>query len=204
MNTVITIGREFGSGGRELGTRLANELGFAYYDKEIVAEIAQRTELSEQYIKNIMEHRPIIDYPLHFGVTINGFNSPQIQINNSVYTEQHKIIKEYAKKSDCVIVGRCADYILRELNPVRIFVYCDMESKIQRCRARGDDSSDKTDKQMKKYIDDINKGRRLYYEYYTDLRWGDRINYDLCINTTGLSIKDIVPGLAEIVKSISE
>ena len=79
-----------------------------------------------------------------------------------------------------------------------------MESKIQRCRARGDDSSDKTDKQMKKYIDDINKGRRLYYEYYTDLRWGDKINYDLCINTTGLIIKDIVPGIAEIVKSISE
>lgn len=204
MNTVITIGREFGSGGREIGTRLANELGFVYYDKEIVSEIAQRTELSEQYIKSIMEHRPIIDYPLHFGSTISGFNSPQVMINNSVYTEQHNIVKEYAQKSDCVIVGRCADYILRDMNPFKIFVYCDMESKIQRCRMRKDDCKDKSDKQMKKYIDDINKGRRLYYEYYTDLRWGDKLNYDLCINTTGIVIKDIARGIAEIVRSVSK
>ena len=94
MNRIITIGREFGSGGRELGLRLSQRLGIAYYDQEIISEISRRTELSEQYVKKM------------------------------------------AEKSDCVIVGRCADDILREMNPLRIFVYGDMETKLERCRKR--------------------------------------------------------------------
>ena len=125
---VITLGREFGSGGRELGRRLADHLKIAYYDKEILTEIAKRTQLTEEYVHNVVEHHP---YPL-LPITIGHSLYPDMtfQIQQSVYAEQSNIIKEMAAASDCIIVGRCADYILRDIKPFRIFVYADMESRI--------------------------------------------------------------------------
>ena len=191
---VITLGREFGSGGRELGRRLADHLQIAYYDKEILTEISKRTQLTEEYVHNVVDHHP---YPL-LPITIGRSLYPDMtfQIQQSVYVEQSNIIKEMAAASDCVIVGRCADYILRDIKPFRIFVYADMESRIRRCHARAPEGEHLSDKEMKQMIQKVDKGRAKYYEFYTGEKWGDKSSYDLCINTSNVVIKELVPHLA--------
>ena len=191
---VITLGREFGSGGRELGRRLADYLHIAYYDKEILTEIAKRTQLTEEYVHNVVEHHPYPLLPITIGHRI--YPDMTFQIQQSVYVEQSNIIKEMAAASDCVIVGRCADYILHEIKPFRIFVYADMQSRIERCHKRAPEGEHLTDKEMKQMIQKIDKGRSRYYEFYTGEKWGDKSNYDLCINTSNVVIKDLVPHLA--------
>ena len=191
---VITLGREFGSGGRELGRRLADHLQIAYYDKEILSEIAKRTQLTEEYVHNVVEHHP---YPL-LPITIGHSLYPDMtfQIQQSVYVEQSNIIKEMAAASDRIIVGRCADYILRDIKPFRIFVYADMESRISRCHQRAREGEHLSDKEMKQMIQKVDKGRAKYYEFYTGEKWGDKSSYDLCINTSNVVIKELVPHLA--------
>lgn len=193
-NKIITIGREFGSGGRELGRRLADHLQIAYYDKEILTEISKRTQLTEEYVHNVVEHHP---YPL-LPITIGHSLYPDMafQLQQSVYTEQSNIIKEMAAASDCVIVGRCADYILHDIKPFRIFVYADMEARIARCHARAPEGEHLSDKELKQMIQKVDKGRAKYYEFYTGEKWGDKSSYDFCINTSNVVIKELVPHLA--------
>jgi len=198
MRKIITIGREFGSGGRELGRRLAEELGIAYYDQEIVTEISKRTDPSEQYVQRIMESRPVVSFPIHVGMSFHPVSSANMDQSYAIYREQCNILKEMAEASDCVIVGRCADYILREMNPFRIFVYADMDSKVKRCRMKAPENEKFTDKELRRHIQEIDKNRAQYYSYYTDRQWGDKLNYDLCVNTTNASIKDIVPYIAKM------
>ena len=198
MGKLITIGREFGSGGREFGRRLAEELNIDYYDKEIVTEISKHTSLSEEYVHRVMESQPHQLYPITIGQTISYVDSYPLQQIQSVYQAQTDIIKSLAEKSDCVIVGRCADYILRDYKPVRIFVYADMDSRVQRCFERSPEEEHYTDKQMKKRIHKIDKNRAKYYEFYTGQKWGYRKNYDLCVNTTDVSIKDTVHIFAKL------
>ena len=122
-----------------------------------------------------------------------------IQQEQSIYLAQSEIIRELAQKSSCVIVGRCADFILKDLKPYRIFVYADIESRVNRCISRNTDTSKiLTEKEMKKQILSIDKHRAKYYDYYTGNKWGDKNNYDLCINTSGLVIKEIVPVIAKM------
>lgn len=142
MNKIVTCSREFGSGGRELGRRLAEELRFAYYDQEIISEIAKRTKLAEDYVQQIMESKPAFSFPINIGVTFQISNNELGRQKAVVFQEQCNILKELAEKSDCVIVGRCADNILSEYKPYRIFVYADMESKIKRCRLKGKQDKD--------------------------------------------------------------
>lgn len=200
MNNVITIGREFGSGGRELGKRLAEHLDFAYYDQEIVTEIAQRTALSEVYVKEILEHKPPMPYPIRIGHTLHSTSyAAQGQAMN-IMKEQFKIIQEMAAASDCVIVGRCADYILREMNPFRIFVYADMPEKITRCKERGEERECMSDTELARMIRGVDKQRAAYYKHITDNKWGDRSNYDLFVNTTRLTPKLAALDLANMIK----
>ena len=207
MNKIITIGREFGSGGRELGRNLAEVLGYAYYDREIISEIAKRTSLSEKYVQNVAEHKPVIPFPIHTGRT---FWAVMPDYDHSVQQEQHRIIREIAAKSDCVIVGRGADYILRDASPFRLFVYSDIESKLARCRknesadytegAQHEAGASLSDKELTKRIDHINKSRADYYEFYTGQKWGARENYDLCVNTARhASLKVLAEAIAKIV-----
>lgn len=198
MNRIITIGREFGSGGREFGRRLSEELGIAYCDQEIISEISKRTSLSEQYIQAIVEHQPSFSFPIHIGRSFYPATSPVFDQTMTVYQEQARIIKEMAAKSDCVIVGRCADFILKEYHPFRFFIYADMESKIKRCREKGPEEENLTEKELKQKISGIDKKRAKYYELYTGHPWGDKLNFDLCVNTTRTSIKDIVPVIAKL------
>ena len=99
------------------------------------------------------------------------------------------VIREFAEKSDCVIVGRCADYMLREMNPVRLFVYADMESRIARCRKKNKDAETLNDRELRQKIISVDKKRARYYQFYANQVWGEKENYDLCINTTNLSIE---------------
>ena len=198
MNRIITIGREFGSGGRELGRRLADALQFAYYDREIVTELARRTSLSEEYVQRIVEHRPTVAFPIHVGRSFYPMVNPMWEQGQAVYQEQHRLIKEMAAASNCVIVGRCADYILRDMRPFRIFVYADMASKMRRCRENGEDAKAMSDKELTQHINDINKGRAKYYEFYSGQEWGGRLNYDLCVNTTQLDLAEVVAAIAKL------
>lgn len=196
MSKIITIGREFGSGGRELGRRLAEELGCDYYDKEIITEISKKTSLSEAYIKSVVEKTPHHLYPITIGQSFSVVENYYMKQIQTVYTAQANIIREMAEMGDCVIVGRCADYILKEENPFRIFVYADMESRIRRSIGRAENPV--SEKEMKKHILKMDKNRAKYYEYYTGRTWGVKENYDLCVNTTDCVIKEIVPHIAKM------
>ena len=201
MNRIIAIGREFGSGGRELGRRLSEKLGFAYYDQEIISEIDRRTEMSEQYVQSIVEHKPSFSFPIHIGRSFYPAPTPVFDQSMTVYQEQARTITEMAQKSDCVIVGRCGDYILKEYEPFRIFVYADMESKIKRCRQKASEEEQMSDKELKQHILGIDKKRAKYYEFYTGHKWGDKLNFDLCINTSRAVIKEIVPAVAGLFEN---
>lgn len=199
MNRIITIGREFGSGGREIGRRLAEHLHFAYYDQEIVKEIAKRINMAEEYIKNIEERQPIPLLPITIGRT---FTLPPNVISDqaqTVYREQSKVIRDMAQKSDCVIVGRCADYVLRELSPFRLFIYADMKFKMERCRKKGQEKEILNDQELQRKIRSIDKARSKYYQFYTDQVWGDKKNYDLCINTSDIEIKRAVDAIEKFL-----
>lgn len=200
MGRIITIGREFGSGGRELGRRLAEELGIEYYDREILTQIAKHTSLAEEYIQNVVERQPHSLLPITIGRSFAYVEDYAFKQAQAVYQAQSEIIRELAEKSDCVIIGRCADYILREQKPLRIFVYADLESRIARCMDRRSEGENLTEKDLKKQILAMDKNRARYYEFYTGTKWGDKVNYDLCINTTGTVIKEIVPAIARILK----
>ena len=198
MNHIITISREFGCGGRELGRRLSEKLGFAYYDQEILREISRRTALSEQYVQAILDHRPAFSFPIHIGRSFYPAVNPAFEQTMAVYQEQARIVSELAAQSDCVIVGRCADYILREQKPFRLFVYADMPSKIARCRQKAPVDEHLTDKELRQQILGMDKKRTRYYEFYTGQTWGDKLNVDLCVNTTQTVVKDLVPALAKL------
>lgn len=207
MNKIITIGREFGSGGREIGKRLSEKLGIAYYDKEIMSEIAERTQLAEHYVHQIIEQGPQLLFPITTGRTLHHqYNAPDYLFKqyNSIYTAQATVLRELAEKSSCVIVGRCADYILREMNPLRIFVYAEMPAKVARCRLKAELHEDLSDKELIKKIKRIDKSRAKYYQYYTGHKWGKHENYDLCINTTSIDVKHVAELLENLVKADME
>ncbi len=202
MNRIITIGRQFGSGGREIGRRLSEELQLAYYDQEIVTEVANRTQLSAEYIQRISEHRPFISFPIHIGHSFYPVTDPMIQTSVLVFAEQHRLLGELAQKADCVIVGRCADYILRDMNPFRIFVYADMESRLKRCWERRSEEETFTEKEMKRRVGEIDRERARYYTYFSNRKWGARDNYDLMINTSGKDVKQVSAALAQYLKTL--
>ena len=198
--TIITIGREYGAGGRTVAKLLSDRLGIPHYDKEIITEISKHTSLSEEYVKQVIEHRPHYLYPITTGQSISYVGEYAFQQVQTIYGAQSEIIKSMAEKSDCVIVGRCADYILRDYNPFRIFVYADIESRVKRCMERSGDDEKLTEKEMKRHILALDKERSKYYEFYTDRRWGDKLNYDICINTSFIEIKKLVPEVAKLFK----
>ncbi|MBO5143500.1 MAG: cytidylate kinase-like family protein [Clostridia bacterium] len=199
MNKIITISREFGSGGREIGKRLADELNYAYYDKEIIAAIAKETGLEEEYINNISE-RGIYPYAFQFAKSFSLY-TPFQSNQTDILVAQQKIIKEIAKKGNCIIVGRGANVILKEYNPMNIFVYADMNSKINRCKQKGNEDEKLTDKELANKITQIDKNRKEYHKILSNLEWGEKENYHLCINTSNLEIKEIISPLAGYIKS---
>lgn len=203
MNRIITVSREFGSGGRELGKRLAQALGIAYYDREIITAIAERSGLAEHYVESMSERGVSARYPFTFGRTLTL--RPVIdQAQMSVIVEQQRIIQELAKKSDCVIVGRCADVILKDFRPLNLFVYADLQSKLSRCQSRQSPDQCLGEQELKKRIAQIDRQRAKYRLLLTDTKWGDRLSYHLCINTTALEIKALMPAVVQFQKCYFE
>ena len=201
MKHIITIGREFGSGGRELGHKLARELKIAYYDKQILSEIVDKTEFSKEYVQEVMDNRLSYMLPPTFSVGMSLGNEYQIKQMQEIVKAQNDVIHEMAEKSSCVIVGRCADYILREKKDItlfRIFVHADMESRIRRCQERAPKGEDYTDKEMEKLIRKVDKNRANYYADYTLQKWGNKENYDMCINTTNIPVDEVVKHLSKL------
>ena len=201
MNNVIVIGREFGSGGREFARRLAEKLGYQYYDNEILTQIVKHTELSESYVNDIVENQSSILFPITVEHTFTfgcDYNLQQVQ---DIYRAQTDVIREMATKSNCVIVGRCADYILKDVEEISlfsIFIHADLEARIQRCIDKAQEGENMDYKAMKKFIQKIDKGRASYYEDYTLQEWGAKENYDMCINTTDIDIAEAVEYFAKI------
>ena len=138
----------------------------------------------------------MMSFPIHIGRSFYPSVPVVMQQTNSIFLEESKFLREMAEQSDCVIVGRCADVVLREYQPLRIFVYADMESKIARCRRKGEMKEDMTDREIRQQILSVNRNRARYYDFFTGQKWGDRVNYDLCINTTYGSVKNIAAAVA--------
>lgn len=176
---IITIGREFGSGGREIGICLARKLGVPFYDKEIITLAAEKGGMDEAVIRANEEQPP------QLGLGRVAFASFRYNpaFSDAIFLHQCSALKQIAKRGPCVIVGRCADYVLRELKPVNVFIAASMPYKIRRKRAMAPEKADFTDEQMAKYIKGVNDRRRRYYEHYTLQKWGHIENYHLCIHS---------------------
>ena len=197
---IITISREFGSGGRELGKRLADALEIPCYDQQIIEMIAQKKKLDKDYVAHVSEKDIRILYPSTIGKHIiapNYMNHPSVQI----VAEQKKLIAELAKQGDCVIVGRCADLILKAYQPLNIFVYADQKTKVARCLERADKKEMLSSEKIIRKMMEIDKNRASYRAMFTDSRWGSKESYHLCINTSGKEIKKLISGVVSYVNA---
>ena len=177
---IITISREFGSGGRFIGEELAKKLGFAYYDKNIINEIAEKSGLSPEYIQESAELSPKKGL---FAYAFAGRDITGKSVEDMVYEAQRKVILELADKESCVIIGRNADYILKDRDDVlNVFIHGDTPEKIQRITRLYNVEEQKAVKMMV----DIDKRRMANYNFYTNQKWGKADNYTLCLNSSQL------------------
>lgn len=190
---IITIDREFGSGGRELGKRLADALRIPCYDQEIIEEVAKLHGLDPDHVGHISEADVRAVYPMTVGRRFQVY-STQAKDTIQVLISQQNVIKTLAASGDCVIVGRCADVILQDMNPLNLFVYSDQESKLLRCmqRIKKNESRQNILQMMKK----IDRDRVACRELLTDSKWGQKETYHLCVNTSGREVKSIIPAVA--------
>ena len=194
---IITISREFGSGGRELGRRLADELGYDYYDGEIIAAIAKNSGLDANYVENALEDHGWQAIPMTVHRT---FASPMVMQTPQVglLLEQKKVIEEIGKKGkNCIVVGRNADLLLQEYEPFNLFVCADMEAKIDRCIERAKEGESTSRKELEKKIRRVDKNRANTREILSSSAWGQRDSYHMIINTTGWDIRELTPAVAE-------
>lgn len=197
---IVTISREFGSGGRELGKRLADMLGFDYYDREIITAIAQARGLDENYVEKALESGIWQRVPLTFHNTFAvGAVMEPAQI--SLMQEQTRVIEGIAKAGkDCVIVGRNADVILAEEKPFTIFVCADIESKVRRCMERAGENEQLTRKEIIQHIKQIDKNRARNYEMIAGRKWGQGDSYHLTVNTSAWTIRELTPAVAAFAR----
>ena len=202
---IVTITRQYGSGGHEIGKLLAEKLGVAFYDKELISLAAKESGMSPEVFAQADEKMSnSLLYALSTGLYNygNGFSAMgDLPMNDRLYILQHKIIKEKAEKEDFVVVGRCADYILRECDRVvRVFIYADLEVRVKRAVARQDIALSRARQAVTK----ADKNRANYYSFYSGQKWGATENYDLCLNTTGLSVEQATEILAEYLRLIEK
>ena len=178
VKRIITISREFGSGGRFIGKEVAKQLGIAYYDKNMISQIAEKSGLSPEYIQESAELSPkkgLLAYALA-GRDITGRS-----VEDMVYEAQRNVILDLAEKESCVIIGRNADYILQDRDDVlNVFIHGDMPEKIQRITRLYNVDEQEAVKMMA----DTDKRRRTNYNFYTDQSWGKASNYTLCLNSS--------------------
>ncbi len=203
MNSIVTIAREVGSGGREFGRHLAELLGRPCYDREILAEIARHASLTESYVQGVVEQRPQFAVPIASGPITPFVADYAAMPSQTVYQAQREAVLAIARRSPCVIVGRCADYILRDLKPLRLFLHADLDWRVRRClerQAPGPDALD--EKSMRQWIQRHDRDRAKYYDFYTGLRWGAKENYDLCLNTGDSDLRHLAEAIAAAMERL--
>lgn len=196
---VITIARQYGSGGREIGERVAAALGIPLYDKEIITDAAAKGELNAEVLKNADESAAnSLLYTLAMGSNIAGTTMHfgyKMPINDRLFILQSELIKDYAARGSCVIIGRCADYVLRDAEGVlRLFIYGDLEHRKARVAERHPEIKSS---QIIDVINKTDKRRSSYYNFYTGNKWGRYDNYDMAINSSTLGIE----GTAAIIEA---
>lgn len=193
MIKIITISREFGSGGRTIGKEVAEKLGIPCYDKDLIEKIAEETGYTKEYIADEGEYAPNANSLAYMfiGRGLDGLSNA-----DKIWIAQKKVIEELAEKSACVIVGRCADYVLRERKDVlNVFVYADKKYRAERIVKQYGESEVEPEKRLA----DKDKKRKLNYKYFTEQEWGKRQNYHLSIDGGFLGIEKSVALIADAV-----
>lgn len=199
---IITVSRQFGSGGRELGKRLADAFSIPCYDQQIIEMVAEKEKLDKNYVANMSERELRAFYP---STIARGFSRSGEALMRSaqLIASEQELIRKLALEGDCVIVGRAADMILADLKPFRIFVCAEDGAKLERCRSRERTDADGriqlSDKEILKKCRELDRRRSAYRSMFTDKKWGDATAYDLCVNTTESDIKDMIPGLTAYI-----
>lgn len=200
MRSIITISREFGSGGREIGKLLAKDLDIPFYDKELLEMASKDSGICEElFVKNDENYTNSFLFSLVMGsypVSADGRINPDLPLNHKIFLAQFDTIRKLGDKGPCVIVGRCADYVLRD-NPrvINFFLTGNLADKKARILGRYDIEKDKVEDFIKK----TDKRRASYYNYYTDQKWGAAPNFDLCINTSKTGIQGAVQLMKEYI-----
>ena len=191
---IITISREFGSGGRFIGEEVAKKLGIAYYDKNIISQIAEKSGLSPEYIQENAELSPKKGL---FAYAFAGRDITGRSVEDMVYQAQRKVILDLARKEPCVIIGRNADYILKDRDDIlNVFIHGDMPEKIQRISQL----YHVTEQEAVKMMADTDKRRMTNYNFYTDQKWGKASNYTLCLNSSQIGYDRCEAIIIECVK----
>ncbi len=193
-NEIYTIGREFGSLGKQIGRELADKLGIKFYDRELLQEAAKESGLCEEIFES-HDEKPTNSFlyslvmDTYSGGSYSSVPFMDMPLNHKVFLAQFDTIKKIAENESCVIVGRCADYALAD-NPncLNIFVRSNMDDRIKRISER----LDVTESKAKDIIKKKDKERSSYYNYYTSKKWGDARSYDLCLNTSQISVEDSI------------
>lgn len=205
MKTIITIGRQFGSGGREIGEKLAAHFGIKCYDKELLSLAAKESGICEEMIE-VHDERPTSSFLYNlvmdtysFGYNASSFSN--MPISHKVFLAQFDTIKKIADEGPCVIVGRCADYALNEYdNCLSIFIHSKEDAKTKRIMEKYDLSSTKAKEMMTKK----DKQRQSYYNYYSSKKWGRSDTYDLSINSSKLGIDGTVDLIIQYVANLEK
>ena len=199
-HNIITIGREFGSGGHEVGARLAERLGMKFYDKELIKIAAEKMGCCENFVENNNEKTPSI-FARSVAFSRGATTYAQLSPEDNIYVCQSLAVRELAEEGNCVIVGRCADYILRERDDVvNIFVHASIEDRVSRKMMLSE--TEKSAAVIKKEIVATDKRREKYYNFYTGNKWGKYDNYDIAINSSTLGIRGTAEMIASCVRGL--
>ena len=198
-NYVVSISREFGSGGRLIGKKLAALLGIPCYDRTIIQKTAEKSGLSPDFIARA-EERARSRFHLSIapvGIGVPALANQGVPVSHQAFFAQADVIREMADQGSCVVVGRCSDYILGERKEcIKVFVYADMPTRVQRCVSDYHIPADG----MERRITQMDRGRANYYNYYTGHTWGDMRRYDMTINSTSTGIDGAVELIAALVR----
>ena len=196
MSLIITIGRQNGSGGREIGKRLATELDIAFYDNNLLALTAQRTNFDLQYMEKREERAPGLWASFALGVPMGGISAPTV-IPDNLFQEQAETIKSVAAEGGCVIVGRASNYVLRDIPTLDVFVYAPIKDRVERKLSLLPPEKTCSFEEMKKKLIAADKARAKFYSYYTGMNWGPGEAFDLNINTGKIGVE----GAVEVIKA---
>ncbi|MBO4441289.1 cytidylate kinase-like family protein [bacterium] len=198
---IITVSRQFGSGGRELGKRLSEILGWDYYDKGILQQLADESGFDPEYVSTLISGREWRNIHLSYSNTFSSIFAFEPEMKTSLLIRQREIIEDIAKAgNDFIIVGRDADVILRDYRPCRIFVCADMENRIGRCMKHENKKDEKerlTEKEVIRNIRRIDSSRAQSRELVTGKSWADSTCFDLTVNTGGRDIRKLAQAVAD-------